>query len=156
MQCIDGDPAKIGAACTAATEATDCGPTPAGTCSTGNFCTAGAAGQIGLACSINNDCGAQLDLATCTACPALGDRNNQTFGCPDIFAAPICKPGHFPTTVGGPCDGTERGGPGGCPFNNTCEKQAEVTSNSCTISSPVDHNGTPIDGVTCTITVTEP
>jgi len=41
------------------------------------------------------------------------------------------------------------------PVGNTCERQAEITTQSCTVSDPVDHNGQHVDGVTCTITVTE-
>jgi len=155
LLCTDGDPAKIGLACTAATEATDCGPTPAGSCTSGNFCTSGDAGRIGLACSIANDCGTPITVATCQACPQLGDRTNGTFGCADIFNGPVCKPGHFATPNVGGCDGTASGPIGGCPLGNTCELQEEITTQSCTISDPVDHNGQHVDGVTCTITVTE-
>ena len=155
LTCTDGDPAKIGAACTAATEATDCGPTPAGSCTAGNFCTAGDAGQIGLACSIANDCGTPITVATCQACPQLGDRTNGTFGCADIFNGPVCGPGHFPDSMVGGCDGTASGPIGGCPLGNTCERQEEITTQSCTITDPVDHNGQHVDGVTCTIMVTE-
>jgi hypothetical protein len=155
MTCTDGDPAKIGNACTAATQDTDCGPTPTGTCTSTNFCTAGDPSRIGLACSIANDCGTPLDVATCEACPELGDRNNGTFGCADIFNGPVCKPGHFASSNVGGCDGTASGPIGGCPLGNTCERQEEITTQSCTISDPVDHNGQPVAGVTCTITVTE-
>jgi len=155
MTCTDGDPAKIGNACTAATQDTDCGPTPTGTCTSTNFCTAGDPSRIGLACSIANDCGTPLDVATCEACPELGDRNNGTFGCADIFNGPVCKPGHFASSNVGGCDGTASGPIGGCPLGNTCERQEEITTQSCTVSDPVDHNGQPVAGVTCTITVTE-
>ena len=155
LTCTDGDPAKIGAACTAATAATDCGPIPTPTCSTTNFCTAGDATRIGLACSIANDCGTPLTVATCQACPQLGDRNNGTFGCADIFNGPVCKPGHFPASAVGGCDGTASGPIGGCPLGNTCERQEELTTQSCTVSDPVDHLGQHVDGVTCSITVTE-
>jgi len=155
LLCTDGDPAKIGNACTVATQATDCGPTPAGSCTAGNFCTAGDPGRIGLACSIANDCGTPVTVATCEACPQLGDRTNGTFGCADIFNGPVCKPGHFATPNVGGCDGTASGPIGGCPLGNTCERQEEITTQSCTITDPVDHNGQHVDGVTCTITVME-
>ncbi len=155
MLCTDGDPAKIGMACTAATEATDCGPIPTPTCSAGKFCTKGDAGQIGLACSINNDCGTPITVATCEACPELGDRTNGTFGCPDVYNGPICKPGDFPAQAVGGCDGTVNGPIGGCPLGNTCEKQDEITTLSCSLINPVDHLGQPVDGVTCSIAVTE-
>lgn len=155
MTCTDGDPAKIGAACTATTAAADCGPIPTPTCSGGKFCTAGDATQIGHTCSINNDCGTPLTVATCQACPQLGDRNNGTFGCLDVFNGPICTPGHFPVAATGGCDGTASGPIGGCPLGNTCERQDEITTNSCSVSNPVDHLGQPVDNVTCSITVIE-
>jgi hypothetical protein len=155
LTCTDGDPAKIGMACTAATEATDCGPIPTPTCSSGKFCTAGDAGQLGAACSINNDCGTPITVATCEACPELGDRTNGTFGCPDVYNSVICTPGHFPSQAVGGCDGTANGPTGGCPLGNTCEKQDEITTLSCSLINPVDHLGQPVDGVTCSIAVTE-
>jgi cysteine-rich repeat protein len=154
LTCTDGDPAKFGAACTAATEATDCGPSPAGVCSSGTFCLNGAPSQIGLACSIKNDCGAPLDFATCQACPQLGDRTNATFGCLDITNPPVCAIGKFPPVAVGAC--VPFGGPvNGCPSNNVCETQAEISTESCTVTDPVNHLGQVIGGVTCQITVTE-
>jgi hypothetical protein len=150
--CVDGDPAKIGAAC--ATN-DDCGPIPAPTCSSGSFCTAGDPGQIGKTCSINNDCGTPLTVATCEACPELGDRTNGTFGCSDVYNGPICKPGDFPSQSVGGCDGTANGPTGGCPLGNTCEAQVHITDLSCSLINPVDHLGQPVDGVTCSITVAE-
>jgi hypothetical protein len=154
LTCTDGDPAKFGAACTAATEATDCGPTPAGVCSSTTFCLNGDPSRIGLACSIKNDCGAPLDFATCQACPQLGDRNNATFGCLDISNPPVCAIGKFPPVAVGTC--VPFGGPvNGCPSNNVCETQAEISTESCTVTDPVNHLGQTIGGVTCQVTVTE-
>jgi len=149
--CTAGEPTKIGTACAANT---DC-DSAAGVCSTGNICTAGDPPRLGLACSINNDCGIQLDAATCSACPELGDRTNGTFGCSDVYNGAICTPGHFPASTVGGCDGTANGPIGGCPVGNTCEKQDEVTSFSCSLINPVDHLGQPVDGVTCSIVVQE-
>jgi len=149
--CTAGEPTKIGTACAANT---DC-DSAAGLCSSGNICTAGDATRIGHSCSIANDCGTPLDVATCEACPKLGDRNNSTWGCFDIFSMAVCKPGHFPDAMVGGCDGTASGPIGGCPLGNTCERQEEITTQSCTVTDPVDHNGQVVDGVTCTITVTE-
>jgi cysteine-rich repeat protein len=150
--CAAGEPTKIGTACVGNT---DC-DSAAGVCSAGNICTAGDATRLGLACSIANDCGTPITVATCEACPQLGDRNNGTFGCADIFNGPVCKPGNFPAQSVDGCNGTANGPTGGCPLGNTCELQAEVTTQSCTVTDPVDHNGQNVAGVTCTITVTEP
>jgi len=155
LKCTDGDPAKIGNTCTAATQDTDCGPSPAGVCSAGKTCLTGDPGRIGQPCSIKNDCGTPVTVATCQACPQLGDRNNATFGCPDIFDPPVCKIGHFPAQAVGMCDGTASGPANGCPVGNTCETQTEITANSCTVTNPVDHLGRTIGGVSCSITITE-
>jgi len=149
--CTAGEPTKIGTACAANT---DC-DSAAGVCSSGTICTAGDPTRIGVACSINNDCGTPLTVATCEACPELGDRVNGTFGCSDVYNGPICKPGDFPSQAVGGCDGTANGPIGGCPLGNTCEKQDEITTLSCSLINPVDHQGQPVDGVTCTITVAE-
>jgi hypothetical protein len=149
--CTAGEPTKIGTGCAANT---DC-DSAAGVCSSGNICTAGDATRIGLACSIKNDCGTPITIATCEACPELGDRTNGTFGCPDVYNSLICTPGHFPGQAVGGCDGTSSGPIGGCPLGNTCEKQDEITTLSCSLINPVDHLGQPVDGVTCSITVSE-
>src|SRR5262245_25729733 len=117
--CTAGEPTKIGTACAANT---DC-DSAAGVCSSGNICTAGDATRIGLTCSIAADCGTPLTVATCEACPQLGDRTNGTFGCSDVYNGPICRPGAFPASMVGGCDGSANGPIGGCPLGNTCEKQ---------------------------------
>jgi len=150
--CTDGDPAKFGTGCTVDA---DCGPTPAPTCSSSTTCLNGDPGRIGQPCSIKNDCGTPVTVVTCQACPQLGDRTNATFGCPDTTNPPVCKVGHFPAQAVGLCDGTASGPPNGCPSNNVCETQSEITTKSCTITNPVDHLGRTIGGVTCTITITE-
>ncbi len=151
LLCTAGEPTKIGTACTIDA---DC-DSAAGVCSSGNICTAGDPGRIGTACSIANDCGTPITVATCEACPELGDRTNGTFGCPDVYNGPICKPGAFPAQAVGGCDGTANGPIGGCPLGNVCEKQDEITTLSCSLINPVDHLGQPVDGVTCSITVME-
>ena len=155
LTCTDGDPNKFGATCTAATQDADCGPTPTPTCSSGTFCLKGDPGRIGLACSIKDDCGTPVTVATCQACPQLGDRSNATFGCLDVTDPPVCKIGHFPAQAVGMCDGTASGPADGCPSNNVCETQTEITTKSCTVTNPVDHLGRTIGGVTCNITITE-
>ncbi len=149
--CTAGEPTKIGSACTMNS---DC-DSAAGVCSSSNICTAGDPGRIGLACSINNDCGTPLTVATCEACPQLGDRNNGTFGCSDVYNGPICKPGAFPAQAVGGCDGTANGPLGGCPLGNVCVKQDEITTGSCSLINPVNHLGQPVDGVTCSIDIME-
>jgi hypothetical protein len=77
---------------------------------------------------------------------------------------PACAAGHFPVVgvhqppyiVGteiGPCDGTVDGPIGGCPDANDCIPQDEVFA--CQIAGPVDQDGNPVNGVTCSVTVTE-
>jgi hypothetical protein len=140
LLCTAGEPTKIGTPCAVNT---DC-DSVAGVCSTGKICTSGDPGQIGKVCSINNDCGTPITVATCEACPELGDRTNGTFGCPDVYNSVICTPGHFPSLS-----------VGGCPLGNTCEKQDEITTLSCSLINPVDHLGQPVDNVTCSIDVME-
>ncbi len=87
---------------------------------------------------------------------------------------PVCAPGHFGPTkcVGGANDGmscsVDSDCPGGecnptvgtcdnvagaCPGDNQCVDQ--TNAHTCNISSPVDADGQPVDGVTCTLTITE-
>ena len=129
--------------CTCAVGA-DCGA--GGACS-GGLCSAGLPER--QSCTSDGDCDA---LQTCEPDPA-GFSN-----------PPLCKPGHFPDlednlppfmigTEIGPCDGTSDGPPGGCPGDNVCVAQNDATA--CSVTDPVDHNGTFIDGVTCAVAVVE-
>jgi cysteine-rich repeat protein len=120
----------------------------------------------GKACKVateTSDCsGVAIDQATCTAsaaCARMGDQTNGTYGCLTIFnpvGAPI---GSFPPVAVGPARTSGppplAAGPGACPTNNTCEDQAQLTEASCTVTSPTDQLGQLVDGVTCSITVTE-
>jgi hypothetical protein len=43
--------------------------------------------------------------------------------------------------------------PGGCPGDNACISQ--TVSTTCAVSEPVDGLGQPVEGVTCTVVITE-
>jgi cysteine-rich repeat protein len=123
-----------------------CSPTSA---NPGKACT--AANEL-LTCS-----GVAVDQATCTAsheCSRLGDQTNGTYGCASIFNPPNAPNGSFSTTMVGP-PAVPPALPGSCPTNNTCTDQAQLTAASCTVAQPVDAFGQPVDGVTCSIDVTE-
>jgi cysteine-rich repeat protein len=95
------------------------------------------------------------------------------FKCPSN--PPDCPQGHFPiahclsnpaqqcssdaectggygdcVSVAGTCDNVV----GACPSNNVCQQQADAFA-ACGISDPVDANGQPVAGVTCSLTFTE-
>lgn len=103
----------------------------------------------------------------------LCNRNQQVFGCGGrcrttptspaggvCFADTDCTTGQF-CDVGDPlvCSpGTNLPfGPGPqagcCPADNACFSQAQITG--CAVTDPVDANGQPIAGVTCSVTVVE-
>jgi cysteine-rich repeat protein len=116
----------------------------------------------GKACTPANEAltcsGVPVDQATCTAnhaCSRLGDQTNGTYGCGSIFNPPGAPNGSFgnPGPVGPPT--VPPALPGSCPTNNTCTDQAQLTAASCTVAQPVDAFGQPVDGVTCSIDVTE-
>lgn len=92
--------------------------------------------------------GGVLDSTTCEACPTLP-------GCFNSFNPPACKAGHFPAEAVGMCDGTSSGPVTGCPSNNDCISQVTLTSASCNVTDPVDQLARHIDGVTCSIAITE-
>jgi cysteine-rich repeat protein len=54
-----------------------------------------------------------------------------------------------PPTSGDTC--VNSGPNGGCPGDNVCVDQASVTA--CSVSDPVDHNGTPVAGVSCSTAI---
>src|SRR5262245_11268810 len=123
-----------------------CSPTSA---NPGKACT--PANEL-LTCS-----GVAVDQATCTAsheCSRLGDQTNGTYGCASIFNPPNAPNGSFSATMVGP-PAVPPALPGSCPTNNTCTDQAQLTAASCTVAQPVDAFGQPVDGVTCSIDVTE-
>jgi cysteine-rich repeat protein len=131
--------------CTCAA-ASDCGA--GGACTNGQ-CSAGLPER--QSCTSDLDC-EQSTSQTCEPDPAGGSN------------PPLCKPGHFPELVDGilpyivgteigPCDGSASGPPGGCPGDNVCLSQSDATA--CSVTDPVDHNGTTIDGVTCAVNIVE-
>jgi cysteine-rich repeat protein len=134
---------------------------PPGSCDGTGHCTAGNVGHTCTTPTETVDCaGATIDPNTCKAsfeCGRVGDFANNgsaTHGCATIFDPPICTNGHFPSETPGTCDNTITP-VGGCPSNNNCVNQAQITEGSCQITDPVDHLGQPVAGVTCQITVIE-
>jgi len=133
-----------------------------GSCDTGTLkCTSGNVGGTCTTATETVDCAsAPVDSATCTAsfeCGRVGNFANNgaaTKGCATIFDPPVCGNGHFPPSTPGTCDGTITP-VGGCPSNNNCVSQKQITTSSCQITDPVDHLGEPVPGVTCQITVIE-
>jgi hypothetical protein len=123
-------------------------------------CATNPAGQV---CTTDADCGGLagdcqgiLCRADTSVCNGNGTDQLPQYGicvfkCPNH--TPICANGHFPPSAAGTCDGTPSGPNGGCPSNNACETQLQAQT--CHVAAPVDVNGQPVDGVTCTVTVTE-
>jgi hypothetical protein len=116
-----------------------------------NFIAAGA--DVPL-CDVNFDRCVVLTEGVC-------NRNPNITCMPD---PPVCAIGHFPQVgihqppyiVGteiGPCDGTATGPIGGCPAENDCITQEEIFA--CQIADPVDQDGNPVNGVTCSVVVTD-
>jgi len=130
-----------------------------GDCVSGK-CSATSANP-GKACTTANELltcsGVAVDQATCTvnhACSRLGDQTNGTYGCGSIFNPPGAPNGSFSQTLVGPPT-VPPALPGSCPTNNTCTDQAQLTEASCSVAQPVDAFGQIVDGVTCSISVTE-
>jgi cysteine-rich repeat protein len=90
--------------------------------------------------------GGTLDMATCQAC------GRDLPGCTDAFNPPDCAIGHFPAQADGVCSTPA----GACPSNNICTDQDFLVTSSCGVSDPVDALASPVAGVTCTTSVTEP
>jgi cysteine-rich repeat protein len=134
---------------------------PAGSCDPGTKkCIAGSPNP-GKACTVATetaDCsGVPVDQATCTAdhaCSRLGDQTNGFYGCASIFNPPGAANGQFPPVAVGPTT-VPPAPPGSCPTNNTCVSQIALTQLSCHVSNPVNHLALPVDGVTCSIDITE-
>jgi cysteine-rich repeat protein len=96
-------------------------------------------------------------------CIALGrnvcNRNLNVIDCTEGGNPPVCGNGHFPNVtppppfvVGsdiGPCDNVA----GACPSENACVTQTNVTT--CAVTDPVDENGQPVTGVSCSVTIEE-
>jgi hypothetical protein len=163
-----------GRACAVATEASDCATwaAPVGSCDTVNkVCKSpltppgvGGSPNPGKACTAANESlncsGEVVTQATCTSsvsCSRLGDQTNGTYGCTSIFNPLGAKIGQFPPVAVGPANAVQFGfsTAGACPTNNTCVDQVQQTQLSCSVADPVDAFGQPVDGVTCSITVTE-
>jgi cysteine-rich repeat protein len=135
-------------------------PAPAGSCVSGK-CSPSSPNP-GKACTAANETvncsGVAVDQATCTAsheCSRLGDQTNGTYGCASIFNPPNAPNGSFgnPGPVGPPT--VPPALPGSCPTGNTCVDQAQQMEASCTVTQPVDKNGQPVDGVSCSMTIME-
>lgn len=155
-----------GRACTTATEATDCADwaAPVGSCNTSTKTCLGTSPNPGKPCTAANEAlacsGSPVDQATCSAdelCARLGDQTNGFYGCTTIFNPPGAAIGQFPATAVGPANASHFGFSyaGACPTGNTCVSQIQQTQVSCTVTDPVDQLAVPVDGVTCSITITE-
>lgn len=98
----------------------------------------GGGTKSGALCNGDTDCLGTVSASDLT--PAQGT-------CVDgADNPPACAPGTFPTSsVSGAlledC----------CPADNACVSQATATT--CAVSEPVDATGSPVDGVTCTVTL---
>jgi cysteine-rich repeat protein len=122
----------------------------------GNFCQIRECANLpGTPCSNPpqaTDCGG--DMSQCTLRPCTADSSCTggfglcVFKCP--ANPPVCPIGTFPPpNMVGPCTST----PGGCPSENACISQ--TASTLCTVSDPVDDQGQPVSGVSCSVTITE-
>jgi cysteine-rich repeat protein len=91
----------------------------------------------------------------------------QKRGCARMFKPPLCTSAgetgqlggvdgiqHFPLSTLGSCDGTLPNGPiDGCPGDNSCRAQVDLTN--CNVVQAVDQTGTVVPNVTCTVSITE-
>jgi cysteine-rich repeat protein len=102
-------------------------------------------------CACAATCGADLDADTTAAGDdvqliAVGN------ACPSANA---CVVGLGPNNQGDTYAASgDTGVAGGCPGDNVCVSQLSQTT--CSVSSPADEMGDPVEGVTCTITVASP
>jgi hypothetical protein len=84
------------------------------------------------------------------------NRNQNVIGCcPSndpacLFNPPVCPTGNFPTSTVGPCTSPA----GACPSDNVCVSQNDSTA--CQVISPVDSDGQPVAGVTCSVAISSP
>jgi cysteine-rich repeat protein len=103
-------------------------PNVYGCCPNGDVpvCTGGA--NAGGACTTSADC----PSSTCSSC----------------FANPVSCTSFDPTNA---APGVGPGASGCCPSDNACTSQTLATS--CAVSSPVDAQGQPVDGVSCSLSV---
>jgi cysteine-rich repeat protein len=90
----------------------------------------------------------QIDFDNCVALSEnVCNRNQNIISCTGADNPPSCGTQPPPTEVGA-CSN-----PGGCPGDNFCNSQTELTN--CSVSDPVDAQGQPVAGVTCSVTITE-
>jgi cysteine-rich repeat protein len=125
-----------------------------GTCATFKTCatfepTCTSDAQCG---GVAGDCQGVLCAANTDVCIGAGSDNSPEFGtcvfkCP--AHPPVCANGHFPLFGAGTCDNKN----GSCPSNNSC--QTQVGQFACSVDNPVDLQGSPVNGVTCTVSVVE-
>ena len=113
----------------------------------GGVCTSDA--QCG---GIAGDCQGVLCAADPSVCVGNGTDASPQYGvcvfkC--VANPPVCANGHFPPATVGTCDNVA----GSCPSNNDCFSQ--VATHTCHVSGPIDTDGQPVDGVTCSLTVVE-
>ena len=144
--------------CCPATDIDACNADPedGAACFCNTFGATVTAGQCASASCSTGACpaGGPLDMATCVDCPTLP-------GCFQSYNPPVCGIGHFPPQAVGMCTGPSGGSggafgdPSGCPSGNDCISQDALVKKSCSVANPVDALARPIDGVTCTITITE-
>jgi len=90
----------------------------------------------------------RIDFDNCVALSEnVCNRNQNIISCTGADNPPSCGTQPPPTEVGA-CSN-----PGGCPGDNFCNSQTELTN--CSVSDPVDELGQPVAGVTCSVTITE-
>lgn len=128
-----------------------CAKKACATTNPGTVCTSDA--QCG---GVVGDCQGVLCAADPLVCVGNGTEAEPQYGvC--VFKClanpPVCAPGHFPAQTAGTCDGTATGPNGGCPGDNACVVQA--TAHTCHVGNPIDVDGQPVLGVTCSVSVAE-
>lgn len=93
-----------------------------------------------------NLCNRNQNVIGCCDASTDEDGDTQFQECIDFNAPVVCPAGTFPASAVG------EGGPEDCcPADNACVTQLSATF--CTVSGAVDSIGNPVDGVTCTATI---
>jgi cysteine-rich repeat protein len=96
-----------------------------------------------------------LDVAMDSCVPLTANicnRNQNVFGCCPSGDVSNCF-GNPPACTSFDSSTLNQGTPAGCcPADNACTTQVSATS--CSVADPVDATGQPVDGVTCTVTIT--
>jgi cysteine-rich repeat protein len=124
-----------------------CAKKACATTNPGTVCTSDA--QCG---NVAGDCQGVLCAADPSVCNGNGTDAEPQYGvcvfkC--IANPPVCAIGHFPAATVGTCDNVA----GACPSNNDCFPQ--IATHTCQVSGPVDDQGQPVAGVTCSVNVVE-